>query len=181
MTTNWEQVRARLQSSENALQDALSASPDRVQTVFRERAGQLAKRSTQLRPVSSGVPALLFRLGVEQYAINLSELAEVRPFEGCTPVPGSSPNFLGVINLRGELRPVVDLGLVLSGSHSTDTGFVLILHRQVGLKVDEIADLREIRPEEFPVASHGKYIRGLAPGPVMLLDVEAVCKGVLRT
>lgn len=180
--TDWEEVRERLRASEDALQRALSEDPDRVRSVFRQRAIELAKRSAQVKVVSNGIPALVFRLAGGKYAIKLSELTEVLPFKGCTPVPGGSPKFLGVINVRGEIRPVIDLELVLSEKPSGGAGFVLFLKGQTGLKVDEIEDLRQIHLEEFGPSSHGRFIRGLAPGPVMLLDVEAVlsAKGVLR-
>jgi purine-binding chemotaxis protein CheW len=175
---NWQEVRDRLEASENALQRALSENPERVRAAYRQRAIQLAKSPTQARFAPSGVPGLIFRLAAEKYAIRLADLAEVLPFNGCTPVPGGSPKFLGVLSLRGELRPIVDLGLLLSEKPSGDAGFILILHRQIGLKVDHIEDLREIRPEEFDASGHERYTRGLASGSVMLLDVEAVLSAV---
>ena len=149
-------------------------APNISRAVFHQRAVQLAKAHAGKKPASRGIPALIFRLGQERYAIALKELAEVLPFQGCTQVPGASPQFLGVINLRGELRPVINLARVLSGSPSSEAGAVLILRRQTGLKVDAIEDLREILPDEFVSHSHGRYIQGLAPGPVMVLDVAAM-------
>ena len=87
---------------------------------------------------SAGLPVLICRLGSERYAIELKELAEVVPFRDCTPVPGGSPVFLGVINLRAVLRPVVDLHRVLAGKAGGESGFVVMLKRQTGLRVDEI-------------------------------------------
>lgn len=173
-TFDWQAIRERLQASEESLQQALSESPERIKTVFHQRAMQLAKSHAGSEPVSRGIPSLVFRLAQERYAIALKDLAEVLPFQGCTQVPGTPPQFLGVINLRGELRPVINLARVLSGGESTDSGAILILHRQAGLKVDDIEDLREIQPEEFVPHSHGRYIQGLAHGPVMVLDVEAM-------
>jgi len=55
----------------------------------------------------------------------------VLPFAPCAPVPGAPPQFLGVINLRGELRAVVDLArlLVPSADGNSDSEFVLMLRR----------------------------------------------------
>jgi chemotaxis signal transduction protein len=94
-------------------------------------------------------------------------------------VPGSPPQFLGVISLRGELRAVLDLGrlLGLAKSEDKEPGFVLVLRhqgRQIGLKVDSIEELRKIRPEEVSVSGHGRYMKGIAPGMLMLLNAEAV-------
>jgi purine-binding chemotaxis protein CheW len=174
----WEEVRMRLQTNENSLRASLSESPERIRTVFRQRAVQLAKEHAANKPASRGIPALIFRLAEERYAIALQELAEVLPFQGCTQVPGTSTQFLGVINLRGELRPVIDLARVLSGSSSTDSGAVLVLRRQGALKVDSVEDLREIRPEELTRPVQGHYIQALASGTLGLLDVETMLLAV---
>jgi purine-binding chemotaxis protein CheW len=174
----WEEVRRRLQASENSLRASLSEGPERIKTTFRQRAVQLAKEHASSKPVSRGIPALIFRLSQERYAIALKDLSEVLPFQACTQVPGASPQFLGVINLRGELRPVIDLARVLSGSFSTDSGVVLVLRHQGALKVDAVEDLREIRPEELARPVQGHYIQALASGSLGLLDVETMLSAV---
>ena len=170
----WEEVRRRLKTNEESLRETLSESPERIKTVFRQRAIQLAKEHAGNKRASKGMPALIFRLGDERYAIALKELAEVLPFQGCTQVPGASPQFLGVINLRGELRPVIDLAQVLSGRSSIDSGAVLVLRHQVALKVDAAEDLREISCEELTPTVQGHYIQALASGTLGLLDIETM-------
>jgi chemotaxis signal transduction protein len=176
---NWDEVKGRLQASEKAFQETLAPNPARVKALFRERAIRLAKGHAQSRPASSGSPALIFRLAKDRYAVELKELAEVLPFGGCTEVPGTARHFLGVVNLRGELRSVIDLGMVLSGKPGGGAGFILILNRQFGLKVDEIEGLREIRAEELTPPVPGRYTRGLVSETLTLLNVENVLSGVL--
>jgi chemotaxis signal transduction protein len=176
---DWERVRSRLRASELALEEARAESPERIEAAYRQRAVRLAKVQGELEPVSTGLPVLVFRLAQERYAIELHEVAEALPFARCTPAPGSPPQFRGVINLRGELRAVVDLSrlLALSENGDRDAGFVLMLRRQgreIGLKVDRIEEVREIRPEELSVPAQGNYVKGIASGTLMLLSVEAV-------
>jgi len=173
-TIVWEEVRKRLQTNQDSLRETLSESPERIKTVFRQRAVQLAKEHAGNRPASKRVPALIFRLAQERYAIALRELAEVLPFQGCAQVPGTSTQFLGVINLRGELRPVIDLARVLSGNPSIDSGTVLVLRRPVALKVDAVEGLHEISSEELTHPVQGHYIQALASGTLGLLDVETM-------
>jgi chemotaxis signal transduction protein len=161
-----------------ALQETLARTPARVEAVFRQRAVRLAKREAPEKSASSGSTALIFRLARERYAIELDELAEVVLFRGCTQVPGTSANFLGVINLRGEIRPVIDLGAVLSENPGGDSGFILILRRSVGLKVDDIEELRKIHPEELAQTIPGHYARRLISETLMLLNVEALLSGI---
>jgi purine-binding chemotaxis protein CheW len=125
---------------------------------------------------------MALRLGEERYGIETKDLAEVAPFTGCTAVPGSLPQFFGVFQLRGELRPVASLCKLIGVEESGDpASSVVVLLRaaggQIGLRVDGVEDLLEIRPEELVPAVGGKYLKGLL-GKLMLLDVEAVVQGV---
>ena len=74
---------------------------------------------------------------------------------------------------------MLDLGRLFGLPENVDSapGFVLILRRQgqeIGLKVDRIEELREIRPEEFSSPGQVSYVKGIASGMLMLLSVEAV-------
>ncbi len=187
-TIDWEQARKRLRVSESGLEQSLVASPQRVEAAYRLRAARLANEKaspkrkrgeSEHKPVSSGLPVLVFWLAQERYAIELKELAEVIPFAGCTPVPGAPAQFLGVINLRGELRAVLDLGRLLAPAEpgNSDSGCVLVLRsvsHGIGLKVERIGELREIRPEELTLPARGNYLQGITSETLMLLDIEAV-------
>ena len=180
---DWDLARSRLRSSERALEEALAESPERIEAAYRQRAVRLAKVQGENGPISAGLPVLVFRLARERYAIELEEVSEALPFPLCTRAPGSPPQFRGVINLRGELRAVLDLGrlLALPENSHRDSGFVLMLRRpvrEIGLKVDGIEELREIRPEELSAPAQAGYVKGIASGALMLLDVEAVLAAV---
>lgn len=180
---NWDQARSRLLASDRALQESLFASPQRIETAYRQRAVRLAAGQAERAPVSAVLPVLVFRLADERYALELKELAEVLPFARCAPVPGGPPQFLGVINLRGELRAVVDLArlLVPSANGNRDSGFVLMLRRpgrEIGLKVDRIEQLDEIRREELSLPAPGNHVKGIAGGRLMLLDIDQVVAGI---
>jgi purine-binding chemotaxis protein CheW len=175
---DWNAVRERLRRSDEALREVMLDTPEHMTAVLRKRAVQLAKESVWKTAASKSSPALLFRLGQERYAVNLNELVEVLPFLGCIAVPGGNPQFLGVINRRGEILPVIDLARVLNGSASTDPGAVLVLRRQVGLKVDRAEELRDIGDSEVAPRAEGRFCRALSPGTMALLDVEALLAGV---
>jgi purine-binding chemotaxis protein CheW len=180
---DWDVVRSRLRSSERALEEAMSESPERIDAVYRQRAARLAKGRSEHASAGDRLKVLVFRLGPERYAIEVAEVAEAIPLERCAPVPGSLPVFAGVINLRGELRAVVDLTrlLALSGSSNSGPAFVLLLRQRgqaVGFKVDRIEELREIGREELSSVAEGKYVTGVAPGMLMLLSVDAVLEDV---
>ncbi|MHB8570662.1 MAG: chemotaxis protein CheW, partial [Metallibacterium sp.] len=70
-----------------------------------------------------------------------------------TPVPGTQPWLLGVANIRGNLVPVVDLGLFLFGSATLigERTRVLLVRQgnsgSVGLLVDEVSGQRSLTLE----------------------------------
>ena len=178
---HWESVHAGLRASESALQEALTATPQRIEAAYRERAIRLAKDPTQQKSLSPGTPALIFRLGQERYAIQLNDVAEVLPCTHCTPVPGAPLQFLGVISVVGELRSVLNLSAVLGVSlgasrvNSSGDGFVLMVRHQgqeVGLNVDTIEEVHDLRLEEMTGANQGRFVKGIISGTLMVLDTE---------
>ncbi len=176
---DWAAVRSRVQNSERLLEEALQDTPHRIETAYERRAARLAEPPLDRRLLAARIPVLVFTLAQERYAVELKEVAETLPLSACTPVPGAPPHLLGVINLRGELRGVVDLGHLIGVNtvEEKESGFVLILARsgrQIGCKVDRIEDVREIPSQELSACAQGKYTRSIAAGALMLLDVDAV-------
>ena len=153
--------------------------PARMRAIFRARAAALTSEPASRKTATSGVLALVFLLGHERYAIELQALAEVLAHPGCTSVPGSRPEFAGVMNLRGELRPVVSLGPLLGQAPGETAGYVLVTHRGIGFEVGRVEGLLEIHREELTRTVEGRFYQGLSAGQVMLLDMEALLSGVV--
>jgi purine-binding chemotaxis protein CheW len=129
---------------------------------------------------------LTFRLGQEEYGIDILRVQEIRGYDSVTPI-ANSPAFLkGVINLRGTIVPIVDLRIkfqVCAAAYDQFT-VVIILNigsRVVGVVVDSVSDVtmlsgEQIRPTpELGGAVDTSYIKGLAPVAdrmLILLDIE---------
>ena len=154
-----------------------------LEHVYQRRAGHLARRRAA-QPVAHTVPALVFGLGAERYAIELSELAEVLPFRGCTAVPGGPSSLLGVMNIRGEIRCLGDLRRILgmeSAETTDDTGYVVMLRhhgRTVGFKVDTVENVREIDPTHLAAAGNtplagARFVKALTADGVIVVDARA--------
>jgi len=78
---------------------------------------KIAAMSTSLIPdrpaealaASHELPLVVFRLGSEAYSLRLHEVREIIMVGNITPIP-RAPSFIeGVLNLRGEVMPVIDL------------------------------------------------------------------------
>lgn len=56
-----------------------------------------------------GVQFILFKIGVETYAVEIGETQEVLRYQEPRKIPHAPPHVLGVINLRGQIIPIVGL------------------------------------------------------------------------
>ena len=97
-----------------------------------------------------------FRLGLELYGIPVGKVKEIiRPMEACQ-FPGMAGPVEGVINLRGEIIPVLRIHVVL-GSREKDEDSnrksrVIILESgegRFGIVVDEVRDVVKIEDEKI--------------------------------
>lgn len=116
---------------------------------------------------------LTFSLGEETYGIDILAVKEIRGYESVTKI-ANAPEFVkGVINLRGDIVPIVDLRIKFHiGKASYDEfTIVIVLHlheRIVGVVVDSVSDVVALTeeslrpPPDFGVAFNSKYLRGLA-------------------
>ncbi len=53
---------------------------------------------------------VVFRLGSEEYAVTIAQVKEIIRYGGATRLPNTPEHLEGIINLRGKVIPVVDLG-----------------------------------------------------------------------
>ena len=129
---------------------------------------------------------LTFRLGKEEYGIDILKVQEIRRWEQPTSI-ANAPEFIkGVINLRGTIVPIVDMRIKFSlGDASYDTFTVVIIlnvaGRIVGMVVDAVSDVltlqgEEIRPApDFSASFDTQYITGLGTVEnrmLILVDIE---------
>jgi purine-binding chemotaxis protein CheW len=153
--------------------------------VYARRALQLARRQMQVSDRSDALRVQAFSVGGQRCGIELSELAEVLPFAKCTPVPGVPPEFLGVMNMRGQIRAVVNLARLLAptGTVNDTPGFVLMIRNrgsEVGLRVDRIDNVQLVQSEDLTTAGSAaaelspRYVKGLTSDKLILLSTAAI-------
>ena len=115
---------------------------------------------------------LTFRLGEEEYGIDILKVQEIRGYEQPTRI-ANAPSFIkGVVNLRGVIVPIVDMRLKfgLGSAEYNDFTVVIILNlgaRVVGMVVDSVSDVMELSPDqirdtpEIDSVVDSSYITGL--------------------
>ena len=98
------------------------------------------------------VQYIVIRLGEEQYGINIGYVDNIVRMPRITRVPKSQPYYVGVINLRGEVVPVMSLRkrFGLSVDEYTGSTRIIILKLQdqslVGVIVDEVREVVDLEP-----------------------------------
>jgi len=132
------------------------------------------------------IQLVTFRLGTEEYGINIMQVQEIIRLPDIVWVPKTRSFMEGVINLREQVIPVVDLAkrLGVSSEGRTDDTRVVIANIQgnlVGLVVDSVSEVIRIRKEdieplpEIMTASNEKCLKGIAKlndRLIILLDLE---------
>jgi purine-binding chemotaxis protein CheW len=135
---------------------------------------------------------LTFLLGGEMYAVGILNVKEIIEYGQLTEIP-MMPTFIrGVINLRGAVVPVVDLGVRFGHPRSEigkRTCIVIVEVRQdegrhdLGIMVDAVSEVLEIPSSEIePPPTFGSRIRAdfiagmgkIAGKFVILLDIQKV-------
>ncbi|NDY89673.1 chemotaxis protein CheW [Ideonella livida] len=133
---------------------------------------------------------LSFKLGAEEYGIDILKVQEIRGYEPPTRI-ANAPSFIkGVVNLRGVIVPIVDMRIRFDLSDVQYNAFTVVIilnvaHRTVGVVVDSVSDVLELAPEvikpapEFHGVIDAGYITGLGTIKngqeerlLILLDIE---------
>jgi purine-binding chemotaxis protein CheW len=84
------------------------------------------------------VLALVFPLGAESYALPLEQVKEVVPAPLLTALPTAPPFVLGLVNLRGDVLPVLSAGVLLGSPFRVEAAYVMVVDaggRPVGLAI----------------------------------------------
>lgn len=87
-----------------------------------------------------------FRVDGEEYCINIAAVREIRRWSPATKLPHAPAHVTGVINLRGEVLPVLDFATRggLSPTKPTERHTIIILDclgQTIGLLVDSVSDI----------------------------------------
>jgi len=151
------------------------------------RAIQAAGSRTTVHTAAHG-EYLTFRLGAEEYGIDILRVQEIRSYEQPTRI-ANAPAFLkGVVNLRGVIVPIVDLRLKLGCDSAEYNHFTVVIvlnvrGRVVGAVVDSVSDVLELAGEAIRPAPQlnatidASYITGIgsvAERMLILMDIEAL-------
>jgi purine-binding chemotaxis protein CheW len=141
---------------------------------------------------SHNVPreVLSFKLGAEEYGIDILKVQEIRGYEQPTRIANSPAFMKGVVNLRGVIVPIVDMRVRFQLDDPKYDAFTVVIilnvaHRTIGIVVDSVSDVMELAPDqikpapEFNGTIDATYITGLgtvktgdSERMLILMDIE---------
>ena len=134
-----------------------------------------------------------FSLKGQRYAVSLASVREVIRPGGITPVPGAPEDVLGIVNLRGQIVPVLDgrrrFGLDVANEADDEEARRVIVFDEggtvVGMRIDVIGEMLTFDPEDVAPPPPGRAVRRDDPvsgvvtrddGFIALVDVQKLCR-----
>ena len=138
------------------------------------------------RPADDISEWLTFKLGAEEYGIDILRVQEIRSYEVPTRIVNASEALKGVINLRGVIVPIVDLRINFNLPDVSYNDFTVVIilslgKQVVGVVIDAVSDVITLAPDEIKpapqlsggVQSHNLLgIGSLGERTLMLLDIQ---------
>jgi len=151
-------------------------------------ATQVARHEAARAAVAAGGEFLTFRLGEEEYGIDILKVQEIRSYEQPTRIANAPSYIKGVVNLRGVIVPIVDLRIKLNCTSVEYNSFTVVIvlnvkGRVVGAVVDSVSDVLELgagtikQAPEMHTSVDTSFITGIGSvndRMLILMDIEGL-------
>ena len=178
---DWSEAKQRLEAARIAIEHIWMPTDGETRRVLEERARALAREPVRAEPGGGWIEVVEFTLAHERYAVASEHVREVYPLEEITPLPGTPPFVLGIVNLRSEILSVIDIKKFfdLPEKGLTDLNKVIVLESGdmvFGIVADTIGGVRRIlRADIQPTLPtltgiREDYLQGVTAERVVVLD-----------
>lgn len=127
---------------------------------------------------------IVVMIGDEYYGIDIGYIDNIVRMQKITRVPKVQPYFKGVINLRGEVVPIMSLRkkMGLADDVFTNASRIIILKLEdnvaIGIIVDEVKEVVNLSENEIDkMGNKGRFINGIGKHGddlISLLEIQAV-------
>lgn len=158
-------------------------SNEKTQQILQMRALALAQELPAQEVRNETIEIVEFILGCERYALESCYVIQVADIEDITPLP-CTPGFIrGIVTLRGEILPVIDLKKFFEVPEKELRGRNKVIVLQsgkmtFGILVDEILGARSIFATDIQsslpalMSIRKKYLKGITSERLLVLDAE---------
>ena len=110
---------------------------------------------------------VVFRLGEEHFAVETERVTGINVMMTVTRVPKAPSYIKGLINLRGSIKSLVDINLLLNLKDDTKQDNIIILKvedEEIGISVDEVEEVLDIDEKSIQKVesnANKQYIKGI--------------------
>jgi purine-binding chemotaxis protein CheW len=146
---------------------------------------------TTSQAAGSVLEFLSFKLGEEEYGVDILQVQELRPYTTVTALANAPAHVKGVIHLRGVIVPIIDLRIKLNLPEPQYDQFTVVVivvvgGAQIGVVVDSVSEVLALLPDQIkavPQMSAGAYadyvtgIGTLEQRMLILVDIARLVAG----
>jgi purine-binding chemotaxis protein CheW len=178
---DWTEIHQRMAAAEAAIAHAGRASGDETRAVLKTRAEALARENDDGALEREYLEVVSFLLGQEKYGVESCYVREVWPLNELTPLPGTPPFVLGIVNVRGQVLSVIDIRKLfdLPQKGVGDLDRIIVLQNgvmELGILGNSILGVVQIPTDELQptlptlTGLRGEYLKGVTPDRMAILN-----------
>lgn len=127
---------------------------------------------------------VMFKLGEKHFAVETERVQSINDTMGITRVPKAPSYIKGLINLRGSIKSLVDINLLLNVTASNEQNNIIILtveDEEIGISVDEVEEVLDIDEKNIQKVEKDSdklqpYIKGILNYDDKLLTIIDIDK-----
>lgn len=180
-TIDWGELHRRMEKGRAAIEEGFQPAEDELRKILRARAQALSAETETGVQEEASIHLVEFVLAYENYAVESAYVREIIPLTEFTPVPGTPPFVLGIINVRGEIMSVIDIKKFfdMPDKGLSDLNKVIILsseNMEFGILADSIAGMRNVLLKDMQVSIPTltgirlEYLKGVTNTQLVVLD-----------
>lgn len=138
--------------------------------------------------VNRDIQVVAFKLGKEEYAVDILHVQEINRLLNITRVPRTERYIEGVVNLRGNIVPIINLHTKYSiqSAGEEEDKRIIVFHiddLKVGIIVDEVSEVINIKAKDIEEtgrvyeSTSSEHIKGVAKVDdrlMILLDLNKI-------
>jgi purine-binding chemotaxis protein CheW len=178
---DWTEIHRRMAAAEAAIAHVGRASRDKTRAVLKARAEALAHERDEDQRTEDSLEVVAFMLGQEKYGVETRYVREVCPMNELTPLPGTPPFVLGIVNVRGQVLSVIDIGKLfdLPQRGVSDLDRIILLRNgemELGILGNTILGVFQVPVDEVQptlatlTGIRREYLKGVTRDRMAILD-----------
>jgi purine-binding chemotaxis protein CheW len=182
---DWTRLRERMESIRASIEEDFAPPEAEQRRILQTRARELARKPDNGAGAAERLELVEFDLASERYGIALTSVREVCLLRELTPVPCTPPFILGIMNLRGEIRTVIDLKkfFALPEQGITELNKIIVVRHeemQLGILADRIRGVRAVSADDLQpslptlTGIRAAYLRGVTGDRLIVLDAARI-------